>query len=182
MPGQPGPQDHRHLACRRGNRLQIDERLAQRFVGHRAPDVGTDIAIIQGPPPRAPGSGLLAPPFAHDRRDVEPDERPYVADLKSARPDDLYGLPRGGQRAGYLPDAGVFVPKVAVDVRQKPDLGFEVECGQGIVLDVKALVGAAGSFCQRTLMAGAYRGDRARSPLQGVFAEFRSVRVAGRFV
>ena len=97
-------QHDRHLAGRRGHRLQVDQRLADRLVGLALPVVRLEDVAVGGALAAAGAAGFHAAAVGADHADIEPHQRAHVGGAPAAGADDLDHLPRA-RRARSRPGA-----------------------------------------------------------------------------
>ena len=177
----PRPQHHRHLAGRRRNGLEIDQRLAQGLVGGRAPGPRLQVALVGDPRADPVTAGLQALALADDDRDVEPHQGPDIGDADPVGAQHLHRLPLAGERDRHLAHPFVLGPDVGVHVGEQLHLALEIHQVEGVVVDIEALVGAAGGRGEGAPVPGLYGLHRVAGAPDGVLAELGSVRVAGGF-
>jgi hypothetical protein len=178
--GPAGAEHHRHLAGRRGHRGEVDQRLAQRLVDARLPVGRIDEPLVGKPAARAMAAGLLAAAVANHHGDVEPDQRPDVADANAVRAEDLHRLPFAGDRGHDLAHARVLAPRIGVDLRQERDFALETGVGERVDGVIETAVGADGRLGHRAGAALADGLDRLGGAVQGPLAELGGVGVALR--
>ena len=177
-----GAEHHVHFAGRRRHRLQIDQRLAHRFVDRVLPLVGDDEAFIAFAAAIAGAAGFLPVAVAGHDRDIDPHQRPDVAIGLAVAADDLHGLPGGAEADGNLADARVLGPRIGVDGLQQPHLGVEGGRRQRAVLAIELDVGArrrAGIVAGIAALDGAHG---VGGPRNRLLRNVRGMRIADRLV
>ena len=140
--GPAGAAHHLHLARRRGDRFQIDQRLRQRGVDTAVPGRGIEQMIVEIAPAEPEAAGFAAVAILRHDRDVEADHRADVAGNEPAGADDVDHAPAARQRDADLVDPGIARAGGGVDLGAQPDLVGERNRRQRIVGAVHRLVGA----------------------------------------
>ena len=90
--GPAGAEHHVHFAGRGRDRVQVDQRNAQRFLHLGLPMLGVDQPIQAQPPSAARRAALAAAVLFHDHRHVEPRHRASVANPHPVGAQDLHFL------------------------------------------------------------------------------------------
>ena len=97
-PGQPGPSTTGHLAGRRGDRFEVDQRLGQRDVDRPVPGRRLEQLVVEIAAAEAVIAGLAPAVLLGDDLDVEPDQRADVVGDEAVGADDLDHAPAAGER------------------------------------------------------------------------------------
>ncbi len=151
--GPARPKQHGHLARRRGDRIEIDHRLRQRFIDRAVPGLGLHQLIVEIAPTKTESAGFApAILFDHDRH-VQAHQRTDIGRDKAVGTDDLDHAPRSRERDRDLRDARIARAGSSIDRLAQIDLvgeGHEVErIGIGIKMPVGALWRAGLGTCGR---------------------------------
>ena len=172
---------HGHVARRRVDRVEIDQRLAQRLIGTLVPAFLAEEFVKTHAAADTEGAAFLALALAGDDGNVDPGHRPYVAHPVTVGAQDLHHLPAGGDRGGYLAHLRILVAQIGVDLGQQLDLLLEGRRTDRIVLAVELGIGPLRCCCVGAGMAmrdGAYRIGRAR---KGAERKLAGMSIANRF-
>src|SRR5205807_449315 len=110
-----GSEDDVESAGRGWDRAEVDQRLAERLIHAVVPRVGGDELAEAFAAAGAVGAALLAVAVADDDGDVDPHQRPDVADERAVGADDLDLLVAAGERRRDLADARVLLARVGID-------------------------------------------------------------------
>ena len=164
-PRPAGAEHDLHLAGRRVDRAEIDQRLAQRLVGGRLPVGGLKQALVGDSAAAAVAAALHAIALADHDGDVEPDQRADVRGPLAAGAQDLDRLPVAADRGGHLAHPRVLAAGVGVDLFQQLDLGLEGHESQGVVVAVEPRVGAERRLGHGAVVAALDRLHGFRRPL-----------------
>ena len=138
MPGHPGPQQHRHLARGCRDRVEIDQRLSQRFVDRTVPRRFVEQRVVKIASAQSERPALAPPArVLRDDADVQADERPNVACDKAIGTNDVDHAPASRQRDRNLRDARVAGTRGGVDRLTKRNLVRERYRAQRIARGIK---------------------------------------------
>ena len=140
------PQHDRHLAGGRRDRLQVDQRLADRLVGLALPVLRLEDVAVGGALAAAGAARFHAAAVGADHADVQPHQRPHVGGAPAAGADDLDDLPRGRQRDRDLARLGLLAAHIGVDLLEQRHLLGEGLAVDRIVVGIEQPVGAARRF------------------------------------
>ena len=127
-----GAEHHVHLAGRRRHRLEIDQRLVQRFVGGILPGIGLEEARESLAAAAAVAAGFLPVAVAGDHRHVDPHQRPHVAVGLAIGAQDFDDLPVAPKRDRNLAHARVLGARIGVDGLQEPTLVSKAGAPSGL--------------------------------------------------
>ena len=180
-PGPSRTEHHIHFACRRIDRLQIDQRLTQRFVGAGLPGVAVQYVAVVAAPADAVAARFLTPAGIGHHRHIEPHQGADIAPHGAVGPDQFDRLPVARERCRHLADPVVEAAGIGVDLLQQRDLVFEALCAERIVVDIKCAVGAGRRFRRFAAVPRLDRVDRRGGALQRGFGKLRGMGIAGRF-
>ncbi len=146
--GPAGGEQHRHLARRGIDAVEIDQRLPHRLV-HRVPPRRAIIADVEQPvveiAPAETVAALFAPPVRFgDDRYVKADQRADIGGGEAVGADDLHHAPAACQAGADLRDARVFCARHGVDGLQKRHLVFERHAVQRAGIGIEVAIAAPG--------------------------------------
>ncbi len=110
-----GAAHDRHLAGGRCHRLQIDQRLRERFVDRAFAGRGIEQAIVEIAAADAEEATLAPAILLDDDRDVEPHQRADVRGDEAVGPHNLDHAPRSRQPDRHLRDARILRTRERVD-------------------------------------------------------------------
>src|SRR5262249_20887653 len=110
--GPARSEDDGHLAGRRRDGVEDDQRLAQRLVDRSLPVSALEIFFVAAAAAAAEETGFLATVLFHHDRHADAHERADVAIGLAAGTEDLDVLPFAGQRARHLLHARVLAARI----------------------------------------------------------------------
>ncbi|MCY1405033.1 hypothetical protein D9M71_202600 [compost metagenome] len=158
--GPAGAHHHRQAAGRRGDRFQVDQRLAQRLAGvAHGPVLLKEITVV-GAPAAAVPAALATAVLLDDHANVETHQRADVRRQRAVGRGYQHLLPDAGQAHGDLLDARVEGAGGGVDLLQQLDLLRPAQHVERVVALVQALRRHRLEGLHAAVLPGA--GDRAR--------------------
>ncbi|CDI07656.1 conserved protein of unknown function [Agrobacterium pusense] len=137
-----GAQHHIHGAGRRIDGCEVDERLTQSLIGAALPVFFCDEIAETDPAANAIGAAFLPIAFTRHDGDVDAGHRPDVTDAVAIGAQNVNHLPACGNRRRHLPDIGVLVTQIGIDIGEKLHLLFEARAADGVLVAIELLVGA----------------------------------------
>ena len=108
-------QHHRHLARRCIDRLQIEKRFSQCFIGNLLPACRVEPAGVVKTAAGARSRRLDTFAVFRGNRDIEAHKRTNIRSPPAVGANDLHSLPATADRYAYLMDVGIFVADISVD-------------------------------------------------------------------
>ena len=166
--GPAGAEHDRHLAGRRGDRFEVDQRLGQaRCRSPGSTVAGSNKLVVEVAAAEPVIAGFAAVAVLGDDLHVEPHQRPDVGGDEAVGADDVDHAPAARKRDADLRDARVAGAGGGVDLLAQRDLVGERDRGQRIVRAVHRLVGPRrrrGRQRRRRDRAASASRRRARSP------------------
>ena len=183
--GPAGAHHHRQSTGRRRNRLQVDQRLAQRLAGIA---LGTLLAVviefeevaIVAAPATTVTTALAAAVVLDDHADVETHQRTDVGAQAAIAGGHQHMVPDSGQAHGDLLDARIEAASEYINALEQLDLLGALQHFQRVVLSIQRHHRRAGEGLHAALLAGAgNRAGGARRLAQGLGMDGVAVGEAG---
>ena len=81
-------------------------------------------------------------------------------------------MPCAADRGGHLPDPGIRIAGIGIDLCEQLDLFLKAEFAQRVHIRIEVAVGVGRRFGHGTTLAGANGADRLACPCNRGFAEF----------